>query len=169
MRYGGTKFHIVLRSIGYSLLLMVCFVLQDSVFSNFPIWGVKPLIMPVCCAAIALAEGMVRGGAFGIVCGVLCDIAMGSPPIGFTLLLTLLGLGIGWLGDRLMGRNLLTLLIFSLLSLLLCAFFQIFNLWAFGGAPLGALMKIVLMQTLYSLLFVLPLDGIVRRSAKRGN
>ncbi len=169
MKYGGTKFHIVLRSIGYSVMLGVCFILQDSVFSDFPIFGVKPLIMPVCCAAIALAEGMDRGGAFGLACGVLCDIAMGSPPIGFTLLLTLLGLGIGWLGDRLMGRNFITLFLFSLAALIICAFFQIFNLWAFNGAPLGALLRIVLFQTLYSMIFVLPMAVVIRRSSYRGN
>jgi len=169
MRYGGTKFHIVLRGMGYSVLLVICFILQDSVFSNFPIFGVKPIIMPVCCAAIALAEGMERGGGFGLACGVLCDIAMGSPPIGFTLLLTFLGLGIGWLGDRLMGRNIVTLFIFALGALLICAFFQIFNLLVFGGAPFGALMKIVFGQTVYSLVFVIPLAGIVHSSVLRGN
>ena len=168
MRYGGTKFHIVLRSVGYVFLLVAYFLLQDSIFSQLPLFGVVPLLMPVCCTAIALAEGMERGGAFGVVAGVLCDIAIGSPPIGFTILLTLLGLGVGWLSDRLMGRNFLTLVLLSFGSLLVCGFFQTFTLWAFEGVPLGPLLKTVFLQTLYSLFFTVPLAGVVRHSAYRG-
>lgn len=169
MRYGGTKFHIVLRCVGYSVLLVMFFILQDSIFSNLPIFGVKPLIMPVCCAAIALAEGMDRGGAFGLACGVLCDIALGNAPIGFTILLTLIGIGLGWFSDRLMGRNFVTLLLFSLATLLVCAFFQVFNLLVFERASFAALMRIVLLQTLYSMFFTIPLIGVVHRSSARGN
>ena len=107
-------------------------------------------------------------GAFGVVAGVLCDIAIGSPPIGFTILLTLLGLGVGWLSDRLMGRNFLTLVLLSFGSLLVCGFFQTFTLWAFEGVPLGPLLKTVFLQTLYSLFFTVPLAGVVRHSAYRG-
>ena len=168
MRYGGTRFHIVLRVLEYALLLFLFFVLQDCIFSNLPLFGVKPLILPVCCAVIALAEGTERGGALGLACGVLCDIAIGKPPIGFTLLLTVLGLGIGWLGERLVSRNLLTTLLCALFTLLICSFFQTLNLLLFKGAPMGPLMRIAILQTLYSLLFVFPLTGIVRRSVRRG-
>ena len=166
--YGGNKFHIVLRSVGYCVLLFVYFVLQDAIFSNLSIFGIKPLLMPVCCAAIALSEGFERGGAFGLAAGVLCDIAMGNPPIGFTLLLTLIGLGIGWMSDRLMGRSFLTLMIFSLAALLVCAFFQVFNLCVFKHVPLGAVNRVIFFQTVYSLLFAIPLTGVVRRSGARG-
>lgn len=168
MRYGGTRFHIVLRGIGYSVVLFIYFILQDSVFSNLDIFRIKPLLMPVCCAAIALSEGMERGGAFGIAAGVLCDVSMGNPPIGFTVLLTLLGLGIGWLSDSLIGRNFITLLLCTLASLLVCAFFQILNLWMFKDVPLSALLRTVAAQTAFSLLFAVPLAGMVHRSRARG-
>ena len=168
MRYGGTRFHIVLRSVGYVILLFVFFLLQDSIFSSLPIWGVRPLILPVCCTAIALSEGMERGGAFGVLAGVLCDIAIGNPPMGFTILLTLVGLGVGWLGDSLMGRNFLTLVVLSTAVLLICAFFQTFRLFAFQHVPLGALTRTTLLQTAYSLFFTIPLAGLVNRPVARG-
>ena len=111
---------------------------------------------------------MERGGAFGVLAGVLCDIAIGNPPMGFTILLTLVGLGVGWLGDSLMGRNFLTLVVLSTAVLLICAFFQTFRLFAFQHVPLGALSRTTLLQTAYSLFFTLPLAGLVNRSVARG-
>ena len=153
----GNKRHDLLKkSLLYTLVLIAAYLLQAIVFPWLPIFGAKPMILPLAVCAIAIHEGYLRGGAFGLAAGMLCDAALNQPTIPFTLLLMLVGVAVGFLADRILSRGFPSFLVCSVITLLLCTFLQILRPVFFGGADLFVAFGVGLLQILYSLLFALP-------------
>ena len=86
----------VLRTVVIAALsVIVCFLLQGSVFSALSFSGITPNLLLVVTASFGLLLGDVRGMAVGVCCGLLGDIFFG-PLLGFqTLLYALIGFGCG--------------------------------------------------------------------------
>ena len=59
----------------YILTLLILLFFQDTVFARLGLLGVKMLFIPAACVAVSLFEGGFRGGLFGLLAGVLCDLA----------------------------------------------------------------------------------------------
>lgn len=150
----------------HALLLVVVYILQHFVFSRIPLWGVKPLILPVAVIGIGFFGGSVWGGVFGIFAGILCDVAFVTAPL-FTIALPVVGVGSGLLSEYALLKNLLSYLITSLLGLFLISFLQMFPFLFFRDVEPSILLRIAALQTAYSLLFVFPLYLPVRRLSRR--
>lgn len=161
------KRNILLKIILYGLFLLLFYLLQTALFPRLAIGGVKPLILPVAVVGIALYEGSVPGALAGLAAGLLCDISMTDSIAVFILALTVIGALVGFLSQRFLRRGLLGLGLCALLALILCAFFQAFGLVFFHGAPSRLVFLRALWQTLYSLLFTLPVWALVRPIAAR--
>ena len=56
--------------------LLILYVLQATVFTSLPLFGVKPLILPVAVVGVALFEGSTKGGVFGLFAGQSADGAV---------------------------------------------------------------------------------------------
>jgi len=151
----------------YVLLLLIAYLLQDSVFSELPIGGAKPLILPVAVVGAAMLGGRVRGGVFGLCAGVLCDVALCRPAVLFTLLLTLAGIAVGALFETVLARGFLSFLLCCAALLLLSAFCQMFGLLFFSGQKLLPLLAAAGYQTLYSLFFTVPVYLLVRLAGRK--
>ena len=106
------------------------------------------------------------GGAFGLLCGILCDAALGGGGLLFTVALTVMGFLCGFLGDFILARGFPSYLMLSAGVLLLSAFIQMFRLLVFDHAPVWLLIRTGLMQSLASALFILPLYFCVRRALR---
>lgn len=156
------KRDIVLKIILYGLYLLFFYLLQTALFPRLAIGGIKPLILPVAVVGIALYEGSVPGALAGLAAGLLCDVALADSIATFTIALTVIGALVGLLSVHVLRRSLPTLAICALLALVLCAFLQTFSLVFFHGAPRGAVFLHALWQTLYSLVFTLPVWALVR-------
>ncbi len=153
----------------YALVLAVAYLLQGIVFPYLPIFGAKPMILPLVMAAIAIHEGTVRGGAWGLACGMLCDSALNQPTILYTLLLMCLGVGAGFLSDRILSRGFPSFFLYGAGSLVLCTLLQVLQPILFGGASLFVASFVAIVQVVYSLLFAVPTYLAVRsisRSAR---
>ena len=150
----------------HALFLIIIYILQHYVFSRIPIWGVKPLILPVAVIGIGFFGSAVWGGVFGIFAGILCDIASATTPL-FTLVMPLLGLCSGLLSEFALLKSLLSYLITSLLGLLVISFLQMFPFLFFRDVEPAILLRVSALQTAYSLLFVFPLYFPVRRLSRR--
>jgi len=156
-----------LKKLGlHALLLIIVYILQHYVFSRIPVWGVKPLILPVAVIGIGFFGGGTWGGVFGIFAGIMCDIAYVTTPL-FSLVLPLIGLASGLLSEYALLRSLLSYLITSLLGLIFISFLQMFPYLFFRDVGPLILIKVASLQTAYSLLFVFPLYFPVRRLSKR--
>ena len=154
--------HRLKRALLRLLLLLLLYFLQTDVFSHLRIAGVCPLLLPLAAVGFGLFEGGLTGGLWGLLAGLLCDLSLGEGTVAFTVFLTLAGFFTGFLAEFLLSRGFPSFLLLSLAVLLLAVLLQLFPLLAAPGAPLAALGRAALIQTLYSLVFVLPVYWAVR-------
>lgn len=154
------------KTLQLALLLVILYILQAFVFSRVIIWGTKPLIIPVAAVGIGFFGGGVKGGVFGLFCGLLCDTAFDSMPL-FTFLLPLLGLASGMISKYYLIPGLVSYLLCILGGLLVISVFQMFSLVAFKNASLASVASTVLFQSLYSLIFAFLLYRPTRFFSKR--
>lgn len=156
----------ILRAVWYAVVILVSYVLQAMVFPYLPVFGAKPLILPVSAMAIAVFEGHVRGGAWGLAAGVLCDCALNQPAIQFTLTLLVLGVGVGLLGETLLNRGYASYALTCAAGLFLCAMIQTLRPLLYYHAGFFLVLGIAVIQTLYSMIFTVPAYLSVRRISR---
>ena len=156
-----------LRSIlGMALIMLLCYFLQSAVFSRLHIFGVKPLLLPLAAVGAGLLGSSGWGGAIGLCCGILCDAALGGGGLVFTVALTVMGFFSGFLGDFILARGFPSYLLLSVCALLLSALIQMFRLLVFDRTPVWPLVRMGLLQSLASVIFILPLYFCVRRALR---
>jgi len=158
---------LIVRVLIHAGVLLALFVLQAMVFSRLRIFGIAPLILPVAVVGVAIFEGPTWGGGFGLAAGALTDMAFLNSTVLFTILLTALGMGIGLLSEYLLSRGFPSYFLSSLGALVVIAFFQMFALLVFHRQPPLALIRVAGLQTLYSILFAVPLYYLARAIGKR--
>ena len=149
------------------LMLWLLFLLQIMVFPRLRIVGIAPLLLPVAVVSIALFWGQNWGAMMGLFAGVISDAAFSGHTILFTVLLTACGFGIGYLSQRILSRGFPSHTLCSLLALILIAFCQMFPLLVFHRQPPLSLLAVGILQTAYSMLFVLPLYYVGRGRKRR--
>jgi len=157
----------IIRIAGHAVLLFVLYVLQTMIFSRLRLWDIAPLILPLAVVGVGLFEGPSWGGGFGLAAGVLSDAAFSETTVLFTLFLTALGMGVGLLSIYLLNRGFPSYLLCSALALGAIAFLQLFPFLAFHQTGLFPLLRVAILQTLYSALFILPLYYLTRFMGKR--
>lgn len=138
------------------------YILQGMVFTHITVLGTKPLLLPIAVVCIGQFEGSERGALLGIVAGVFCDLSFNQPTVEFTLVLTAAGFLSGALFERYLDKGFPSCIVLSALVLLISAFTQIFPLLIYQNVPLIGLLKTAFIQTVYSLLFVLPFYHLCR-------
>lgn len=119
-----TKLRIQKMSL-YALLLLLLYILQTTPgFLSF--WGIKPLLVLPFVLAIAMLEGELVGGLFGLLAGLLCDTG-GMTIFGINSLLYMIaGVSIGLLVIYYMQLSRTNSLIFTGTVLLLRELFEYF-------------------------------------------
>ena len=153
----------VKRGVLHVLYLLLLYLLQAVVFSRLRILGAAPLLLPLAAVGFGLYEGGLHGGLWGLAAGVLCDAAMGDSSVLFTVLCTLAGFLSGFLSEFVLARGFPSFALLGGVTLVLCAGAQSFVLLFFAGVAPLPLLRTALVQTLYSLLFILPLYYPARR------
>ena len=138
---------------GFLLLLHMC---QSMILSAVSIFGAHPMIVPLAVSAVALFEGSVAGGGFGMAAGFLCDLSFHESTVRFLVFFTLLGVLIGRLTEKIITKGFPSYLICGALSLVLMAAVQAFPFLAFERLAAADVMPTAISQTLCSLLFLLP-------------
>jgi len=130
--------------------------------------GLVPLLLPIAATGIALYEGRYIGGIAGLFAGILCDVSFNQPAGAFTVFLTLSGLFIGTLADTVVLRGFVTYYICCGAVLVISAFVQMIPLIISPqlDIPTPSLIAIAIQQTIYSLIFALPIWFFVRALGK---
>lgn len=153
----------ILKHVIYTVLVLVCYILQETP-RLLAIGNVRPILVISVIAAIAMIEGEFAGGLFGLLGGVLCDTAafhiFGVAPIFFLIL----GCACGLLVIYLIQPNVKT-------AFLLCggfalvygviAHYLIYGLWGYAGANRLLLFK-TLPSAVYTALFGMAAFWLVR-------
>lgn len=158
----GNKHRTLFKILILAPYLILLYILQSTVFTHISFFGAKPLILPIAVVGAALFGGRVEGGVFGLLAGILMDLAYNQVTVQFTIVLTATGLLIGILSDTALVQGFPSFLVTSALELLICSAVQVLFLAVLEGASLSVLSGIALDQCLSSLVFVIPFYYISR-------
>ena len=137
------------------------------IFPYLRLAGLTPLLMPIVSTGVAIYEGRDAGGIMGMFAGIFCDVSFNEPVGVFTVLLTVMGLIVGTLADTIIARGFVTYLLSCVAVLTVSALVQMFPLVFLLNVPIQPLMSTAIQQTLYSLIFTLPIWFFVRALGKR--
>ncbi len=152
------SFLLVLK---HALVLLILYILQALVFPWFGT-AVQPMLLCVAAAGVAHGEGSFPGSLFGLFAGILTDSALGRPIMTFTLLLTVLGLLIGYLSENWLSANLPGYAASCAISSLICIAVQALPVLLKHGPP-AALGLTALIQFAVSMVAALILLPVIRR------
>lgn len=147
---------LVIKWAAYALAVLPVWFLEDYLLSALPLFGVKPMLLPLCVIAAAILEGAAAGAGFGLAVGVLFDAMTPGTPGLCILLLALLGLAAGLLARYVLRQDLAGCLICSALALAVIDAFRVFSRLLTGAAPLSVTLPLAGKEILWSLCFVPP-------------
>lgn len=82
---------LIKRIVTIAILIVLCFVLQTSVFSRLELAGVTPNLLLILTASFGFMRGKKEGMAVGFFCGLLMDVFTGNYIGLYTLLYVYLG------------------------------------------------------------------------------
>lgn len=145
----------------FAVALLPVWIFETYVFARIPVFGVKPMLLPLAAVAVATLEGGFSGGAFGLTVGILCDALYGTDG-GMTIGLALIGAAAGLAAQYLLRQNLLGCFLCSLGGLLLLSACRISWRLLAGAAELGPMLTVAGKEILWSMVFVTPIYLIFR-------
>lgn len=143
-----------IKWLAYTLALLPVWFLDAFFLSRFPVFGVCPMLLPLCAAAVATLEGAAAGAGFGLAVGVLFEASVSTLlPGSMIFLFALLGLGCGLLSQYGLRQDFWGHLICSTLWLLGIDALRIFARLSLGGEALRAMFPLAGREILWSLCF----------------
>jgi hypothetical protein len=151
----------------HALVLVAMYTVQALVCPYLATTGIRPAILPLGVAGVAVFEGSTGGGLFGLFAGMLCDISFNQPLATMTVIFALFGLTAGFLSDIIMARGFPSYIVCCVAILAVTAFAQMFSLLFFERLPIRLLMSTAGRQTLYSMIFALPVYFAARALGRR--
>ena len=158
---------LIFSIILHTLLLIIVYIFQSMIFPYLRLAGLTPLLMPIISTGVAVCEGRDAGGIMGLFAGIFCDVSLNEPVGLFTVLLTILGLIVGTLADTIITRGFASFFLSCVAVLTISALVQMFPYIFLRNIPLQPLVSTAFQQTVYSLLFTLPIWFFVRALGKR--
>lgn len=151
-----------IKWLAYALALLPIWFLEAYILSRYPLFGVKPMLLPLCAMAVATLEGATAGAGFALAVGLLFDATIPGVPGAMIFIMALLGLGAGLLAQYALRQDLVGCLLCSALSLVALDALRIGTRLLLGVAPLPVMLELAGKEILWSLCFV-PLVYLVFR------
>lgn len=145
----------------FAAALLPVWFLESYVLARLPLFGVKPMLLPLAAVAVATLEGAAPGGAFGLAVGILCDALYGTGG-AMTLGITLVGIVTGLAAQYLLRQNLLGCFLCSLGALVAVDACRISWRLLAGVAELSPMLTVAGKEILWSLVFVTPIYFVFR-------
>ncbi len=162
------KLRIPVRMLVTVMYLIFAYILQSMVLTRLTIFGVKPLILPLVVAGMALFGGHAFGCTVGLMAGILCDISFNQPTVEFTLIFTLIGLLLGIMSDTVLVQGFPSYLLCSALALSASALCQVIPMLMLYDDAAKPLFTTAVYQTVYSMLYSVPFYYFSRFAARLG-
>ena len=141
----------------YVGFIIIAMIVQEHLFTKLKVAGVHPMLGGVLTACIAMYEGGIRGGAFGLFIGILQDSFVIGPEGYYSLIYMGCGLAAGLICDYMFRKSFLAACLWSLIitALTTLIYFILFFL-LIGRAGISELWKTAIPEIIYSI-FLLPL------------
>ena len=151
-----------IKWLAYALALLPLWFLEAYLLSRYPLYGVKPMLLPLCAIAVATLEGATAGTGFALGVGLLFDAMDPGVPGVMIFIMALLGLGAGLLAQYVLRQDLVGCFLCSALALVVLDFLRVARRLLMGAAPLRPMLELAGKEILWSLCFV-PLVYLVFR------
>ena len=151
-----------IKWLAYALALLPLWLLETYLLSRYPLFGVKPMLLPLCAMAVATLEGATAGAGFGLAVGMLFDAMDPGSAGAMIFIMALLGLGAGLLSQYALRQDLIGCFLCSVLALAVMDALRIGSRLLVGAAPLRPMLVLAGKEILWSLCFV-PLVYLVFR------
>lgn len=146
--------------LAYALALLPVWFAETYVFSAVPLFGVKPMLLPLAAVAVATLEGATGGAGFGLAVGALMDAMLPGLPGGKILFMTLAALGAGLLSRYVLRQNLVGCFLCSVMALALLDLGRVALRLLTGAAPATVLLALAGKEILWSLCFAPLVYGL---------
>ena len=125
----------ILKVVLYLLFLILVYVIETANMP-FSVSGFHIDLLPCIPAAVALMEGPVLGGVFGLLTGMLYDVGFIGVDGLFPLYYMLFGIAAGALSMRFLRRMFPSMLLLNTCGMLIIGLFRYgFSVLLFEGAP----------------------------------
>lgn len=152
----------------YSAASLFFLLLQGSVLQRLRLFGVMPFLYPVLAAVLAMYEGALSGTVYGLVLGVLCDLALPGPiPCFYTLIFPLTGLCAGLIAKSWLPAGFLCSLVVSVAAFVLTDAFHGLLLVLAGKAAWAAVAVTALREICATALFIPLVFLLFRRVCRK--
>ena len=148
-----------IKWLAYALALLPVWFLEAYLLSRYPLFGVKPMLLPLCAVAVATLEGATAGAGFGLAVGLLFDAMDPGAPGAMIFVMALLGLGAGLLAQYVLRIG---CFLCSALALVAMDALRVAVRLLMGTAPLRAMLELAGREILWSICFV-PLVYLIFR------
>ena len=156
-----TRHDFMVKWTFFAAALLPVWILESYVFARVPLFGVKPMLLPLAVVAVATLEGPASGGAFGLAVGILCDALYGGAG-SMTLGLTLVGVGAGFTAKYLLRQNLLGCFLCAVGGLCAIDVCRVLRRLLTRAAALEPMLLVAGKEILWSLIFVAPIYLLFR-------
>lgn len=143
-----------IKWLAYTLALLPVWFLEAFLLSRFPLYGVKPMLLPLAAMAVATLEGATAGAGFALGVGLLFDSVTPGAPGVMIFVMALMGLGAGLLAQYLLRQDLIGCFLCSALALVCMDALRVGVRLMMGAAPLKAMLEVAGKEILWSLCFV---------------
>lgn len=157
-----TRKDFIVKWLAYALALLPIWFLEAYLLSRYPLWGVKPMLLPLCAIAVATLEGATAGTGFALAVGVIFDAMDPGVSGAMIFIMALLGLGAGLLSQYVLRQDLVGCFLCSVLALVVMDALRIAVRLLMGTAPLRPMLELAGKEILWSLCFV-PMVYLVFR------
>ncbi len=137
---------------------LITLFLQEHLLSRLKIYGIHPMLGGVLTAVIAVCEGGIAGGAFGLFVGVVQDALIIGPEGFYALVYFFSGLFAGYICEYMFRKNFLTAALWStaITSVATLIYYMMFFLLT-GRAGVSAFLTTALPEIAYSVIFLVPI------------
>ena len=158
-----TRRDLIHKWLVYALGLLPVWLLDAYILPRYPLWGTVPMLLPLAAAAVSVLEGAYAGTGFGLVVGLLWELAYPGGFGGLVFYLALAGMAMGAVSQYALSQSFLGCLICSagVLGLLDCL--RVARMLFINAASLSSLLQLAVPEFLWSLVWT-PLVWLLFRA-----
>ena len=155
------------RSILYALMLIAVMAVQELILSRISIFGVRAMIMPLFPIAVGMLQGGAWGMVFGLLCDILCDAMFSETLVLFTIVMPALGFAATAAERFLVTKRLTAYFAVGAAGLFATALAQALRVFVLYDGELLPMLRVAVLQTAYSLPFIFAMYFPCRALAER--
>jgi len=161
------KSYLAFKWAVYGLVTLLLFAVQSLLLNSIHVCRLTPFLYPMLPAVAAMYEGSRRGSVFALVLGLVCDLLLRGPFMGFyTIAFPFIALVSALIAENFFAPGVMCGIFVSALALLLTGGFRILVQILSGGGYLVLMAETALGETLLTLpalIAVLPAYRMVHR------